>query len=117
VVLARGIVIGLPLALDGENAVHYGQPDFLRIHARQGELNDVDAVLEAALRGGEPRRNRWSDLIRGTLEEPREQVLDVVVMEMELLGGGPTHTGGHGGFLSLSPSGLDLELRFSISHI
>ena len=38
----------------------------------------------------------------GAVDEPREQVLDVVVMEMELRGEGrPMHHGGHGAVLSL----------------
>src|SRR4030095_14492793 len=104
VLLARGVVIGLPLSLDGERVVHHGHLDCLRIHARQGELDDVGAVLESPLRGGEPRRDGRSGRIRGVVDEPRKQILDVVVMEMELLGERrPMHHGGHGAVLSFYP--------------
>src|SRR2546430_760399 len=68
IVLARGVVIGLALALDVEDVGHQGHLHVLRIHARQGELDDVGAVLRPPLRGGKPRRT-LSGLIRGAAEE------------------------------------------------
>ena len=55
VVLARAVGVGLALALDGEDVVHPGHLDVLRIHARQGELDDVGVVGEPPLSGGERR--------------------------------------------------------------
>src|SRR5713226_134004 len=69
---AQPAASGLPAAEgrleDGTYVIQFALP---------GELDDVGAVLEPSLRGGEPRRGRLSGLIRGTVEEPREQVLDV----------------------------------------
>src|SRR2546427_10191378 len=97
IVLARGVVIGLALALDGEDVVHQGHVHVLGIHARQGKLDDVGAVLRPPLRGGKPRRT-LSRLIRGVAEEPRKEV--VVVVEVELPGRGPAKHGVHGALLS-----------------
>src|SRR5437016_2585105 len=71
VVLARGVVVGLALTLDGEDVVHQGHRDILRIHARQGELHDVGAVLDPPLHGGE-QRGTLSGFIPGAVEEPLE---------------------------------------------
>ena len=58
-----------------------------------------DRILIQRIEETEVRRG---GLIRGASEEPREQVLEVVVMEMELRGEGrPMHHGGHGAVLSL----------------
>lgn len=60
-------MVGLALALDGEDVVHQGHPDVFRIHAWQGELDDVGPVLDPPLRGGEPRRGPLKGLFG---EEP-----------------------------------------------
>src|SRR3989449_8321735 len=76
IVLVRGVVIGLALALDGEDVVLQGHLNVLRIHTRQGELDDVGAVLDPSLRGGKPRRT-LSGLIRCVAQRPREWVIYV----------------------------------------
>src|SRR5713226_5197933 len=102
VVLARAVGVGLALALDGEDVVHHGHLDVLRIHARQGQLDDIGAVLEPPLRGGKPRCGRLSLLVRGAVEDPLEQSVYVVVMVKVQSGHvrGPASHGGHGAFLS-----------------
>src|SRR6266404_4800914 len=102
IVLARAVGVGLALALDGEDVVHHGHLDALRIHARQGELDDIGVVLEPLFRGGQPRCGRLNRLVRGAVEEPREQSVDVVVVVKVQFRhvGGPASHGGHGVFFS-----------------
>src|SRR5712691_8579278 len=97
IVLARAVVIGLTLPFDGEHVVHQGHPNILGIHARQGELDDVGAVLDPPLRGGKPRRT-LSDFIPGAGEEPLEQVVGLVV-EVELPCWRPAKHGVHDALL------------------
>src|SRR4029077_5395403 len=111
VILAGGVAVGLALALDGEDVAHPGHLDALRIHARQGELDDVRAVLDPPLDGGVPRPVILSDLVRAPVEEPPEPVVDVavmVVMMMQLRSGRrPANHGVHGILLRRSaPGGL-----------
>jgi hypothetical protein len=68
VVLARGVVIGLALALNG----------------------DVDPPSSRR----KPRCDTLSGLVRGAVEEPRQQRVEVVV-EVELPSCGPAKHGGH----------------------
>src|SRR5229473_402673 len=83
VLRAHGVVVRLAVALDGEHAVHQGHCDVLRIHSRQGELDDVGTVLEPSLGGRKPRLGPLSSLVHGAVEEPREQGVDIMV-EVEL---------------------------------
>ena len=53
--------------------------------ARQGELDHIGTILKPPLRGRKPRRDRMSGLVRGAVEDAREQIVDVV-MEVELPG-------------------------------
>src|SRR5882672_6318705 len=85
VVLVRRVRPGFALAFDGEDVVHPGHRDVLRIHARKGELDDVRAVLDPPLRGGEPQRGALNGLVRDAVEQPQEQVIDIMV-EMEFPG-------------------------------
>src|SRR5437870_12371222 len=94
VVLVRSVRPGLALAFDGEDVVHPRHRDVLRIHARQGELDDVRAVLDPPLRGGEPRRSALNGLVRDAVEEPKDHVIDIVVV-MELPGWRPSKHGIH----------------------
>jgi len=69
--LARGVVIGLALALDGETLVHQGHHSRPSNPRPQGELDDVGAILHPPLRGGKPRT--LSGPIRG---RPPENLSD-----------------------------------------
>src|SRR4029434_6768800 len=94
VVLVRSVRPGFALAFDGEDVVHPGHRDVLRIHARQGELDYVCAVLDPPLRGGEPQRGALNGLIRDAVEHPQEQVIDIM-MEMEFPSWRPAQHGVH----------------------
>src|SRR5437870_5061857 len=94
VVLVRGVGVGLALALDGEDVVHQGHRDVLRVHAWQRELDDIRAVLDPALRGREPRSRALNGLVRNAVDEPQEQVIDIMV-EVELPAWGPAKHGVH----------------------
>src|SRR4029453_2493314 len=94
IVLVRSVRPGLALAFDGEDVVHPGHRDVLRIHAWQGELDDIGAVLDPPLRGGEPRRRALDGLIRDAIGEPQQQVIDVMV-KVELPGWRPAKHGVH----------------------
>src|SRR5881397_2932041 len=94
VVLVRSVRPGLALALDGEDVVHPGHRDVLRIHAGQGELDDVRAVLDPPLRGGAPRRRALYGLVLDAIDEPQEQVIDVMV-KVEFPGWRPAKHGVH----------------------
>src|SRR5260370_29914524 len=68
VLRAHGVVVRLAFALDAEHAVHQGHCDVLRIHSRQGELDDVGTVLEPSLGGRKPRLGPLSSLVHGAVE-------------------------------------------------
>src|SRR6185295_12708871 len=97
VVLARRVVIGFALALDAEHVVHHGHANRLRIHARQGELDDVRAVLEPSLRSGNPRT--LGRLVHGAANEPLERAIGDLV-KVELTSRRPSKHGVHSALLT-----------------
>jgi len=71
-------MVGLALALYGEHVVHQGHLDLLRIHARQGQLDDVGAILDPPSAAGSHDAARSAGSFNGVVEESREEVIEVV---------------------------------------
>lgn len=58
VVPVGGVGVWLAFASDGEDVVHQGHRNVLRVHAWQGELDDIGAVFDASLRAGSHEAGR-----------------------------------------------------------